>query len=172
MEQIKIQLPELNYIRLPFKAMDNVSTQGRATAFESQNKRYHLAGFTRDNTKYEQYFPVTDDYVQFGATLFDRCTVAVMKQMPGQTLPSHVDTFYKISNDYGVDPKECIRVNIFLEDWKSGHYFEINENPVLQWKRGDAIMIEKDEPHLSANNGMVPKYTMQVTGVKNEFKGC
>ena len=90
--------------------------------------------------------------------------------MPGQTLPSHVDTFYMISKKFDVAPEDCIRVNIFLEDWESGHYFEINNNPILQWKRGDAIIIEKDEPHLSANNGMKPKYTMQVTGVRDEFK--
>ena len=172
MEQIKIKLPKLVYKNLHWKSIDNVTYEGRSKEFEEQNKRYHLAGYNKENTKYQQAFPVTDDYVQFGATLFDRCTVAVMYQMPGQTLPSHVDTFFKISNDYGVDPNDCIRVNIFLEDWKSGHYFEINETPILHWKRGDAIIIEKDEPHLSANNGMVPKYTMQVTGVKNEFKGC
>ena len=92
-----------------------------------------------------------------------------MHQLSGQP-PSHVDTFYMVSKKFVVDPNECCRVNVFLEDWESGHYFEINETPVLQWQRGDAIIIEKDEPHLSGNFGMKPKYTMQITGVKNEFK--
>jgi len=172
MEQIKLKLPKLEYKKLHWDEKDNVSDEGRATAFESQNKKYHLAGYTTHNTKYKQAFPSTNQFTDYSATLFDRCTIAIMWQMPGQTLPSHVDTFYMVSKKFGVDANDCIRVNIFLEDWQSGHYFEINEQPILHWKRGDAIIIEKDEPHLSANNGMVPKYTMQITGVKNEFKGC
>lgn len=172
MEQIKLTLPKLPYRNLVWKEKDNVTDEGRATAFESQNKKYHLAGYTKHNTKYKQSFPVIDPFAHFGASLFDRCTVAVMYQMPGQVLPEHVDTFYMVSKKFQVNPEDCIRVNIFLEDWKSGHYFEINETPILQWKQGDAIIIEKDEPHLSANNGMIPKYTMQVTGVRDEFKGC
>lgn len=169
MDQIKLDIPELNYKKLLYDDKDNVSDQGRATAFESQNKKYHLAGYTSENTKYKQAFP-NGKFKTFGKTLFDRFTIAVMWQMPGQTLPSHVDTFYMISKKFGVDPEDCIRINIFLEDWESGHYFEINEKPILHWQRGDAIIIEKDEPHLSANNGMKPKYTMQVTGVRDEFK--
>lgn len=169
MEQIRIDLPFLNYKTLVWSNKDNVTDEGRATAFESQNKKYHLAGYTAENTKYKQAFP-NGKFKTFGKTLFDRFTIAVMWQMPGQTLPSHVDTFYMISKKFGVAPEDCIRINIFLEDWESGHYFEINEKPILHWQRGDAIIIEKDEPHLSANNGMKPKYTMQVTGVRDEFK--
>jgi len=172
MEQVSFILPPLNYKSLTWTEKNNIEYEGRSKEFEEQNKRYHLAGFTKENTKYNQSFKVGVDIIAFAQTLFDRCTISVMYQMPGQTLPSHVDTFYKISNEYGVDPQDCIRVNIFLEDWKSGHYFEINEKPVLHWKRGDAIIIEKDEPHLSGNFGMSPKYTMQITGVKNEFKRC
>jgi len=170
MEQIKFDLPPIEYKRLTWKEKNNVDDEGRSSVFENQNKKYHLAGYTKDNSKYKQSFEVGPDIISFAQTLFDRCTMSVMYQMPGQVLPEHVDTFYMISKEYGVDPQDCIRVNIFLEDWKSGHYFEINDNPVLQWKRGDAIIIEKDEPHLSANNGMIPKYTMQITGVKDEFK--
>jgi len=170
MDQIKLDIPELNYKKLLYDDKDNVSVEGRATAFEAQNKKYHLAGYTKDNTQYKQAFPDNKDFINFGKLLFDRCTVAVMQQAPGQVLPEHVDTFYMISKNYGVDPDECCRINIFLEDWQSGHYFEINNTPITKWKRGDAIIIQKDEPHLSANSGMRPKYTMQVTGVKNEFK--
>tara|TARA_B100001027_G_scaffold39600_1_gene25014 strand:+ start:4106 stop:4624 length:519 start_codon:yes stop_codon:yes gene_type:complete len=170
MEQIKLELPELEYKRLPWKTLDNVTPTGRSRAFENQNLKYKLAGFTKDNTTYSQSFEVHEDTKKFASTLFDRYTVSVMWQMPGHTLPSHVDTFYMISKEFDVEPEKCCRVNIFLEDWISGHYFEINENPILQWTRGDAIIIEKDEPHLSGNFGLKPKYTMQVTGVRDEFK--
>ena len=44
----------------------------------------------------------------------------------------------------------------FLKIGNLIHYFEINET-VLQWQRGDAIIIEKDEPDPSGNFGMKPK---------------
>ena len=170
MEQIKLELPKFAYKSLMWEDKDNITYEGRAQAFEDQNRKYFLAGFNKENTKYKQAFSTLKEHTDFADTLFDRYTIAFMYQLSGQTLPSHVDTFYMVSKKFGVDPKDCCRVNIFLEDWKSGHYFEINDTPILQWKRGDAIIIEKDEPHLSANNGMQPKYTMQITGVKNEFK--
>ena len=170
MDQIKLDIPDLPYKSVIWENKDNVTDEGRATAFESQNKKYPLAGYTPENTKYKQAFPEKHDFIDFSKTLFDRCTVALMQQAPGQVLPEHVDTFYMFAKNHNVHPDGCIRVNIFLEDWQSGHYFEINKIPITNWKRGDAVIIEKNEPHLSSNSGMTPKYTMQITGVKNEFK--
>ena len=42
MEQIRIDLPFLNYKTLVWSKKDNVTDEGRATAFESQNKKYHF----------------------------------------------------------------------------------------------------------------------------------
>jgi hypothetical protein len=171
MEQIKLKLPELDFVNLPYSPpildiKDDV-------AYESVNKQYRLAGYTEENTQYHMCWPVTDDYMQFVATLFDKTfTLSVLKQRPGQTIPIHSDSFGKIAYEFSVDPKDCIRVNIFLENWKSGHYFEIDHNPITKWERGDAVIIGKDTPHLSANNGMEPKFTMQITGPKSEFKWC
>ena len=87
MEQIRIDLPFLNYKTLNWSEKDNVTDEGRATAFESQNKKYHLAGYTANNTKYKQAFP-NGTFKKFAETLFNRYTIAVMHQMPGQTLPT------------------------------------------------------------------------------------
>lgn len=100
----------------------------------------------------------------------ENCGFVFYKMSFMDIMPVHQDHYRKYCEVFKKNYEDVWRAVVFLEDWKSGHYFEINENPVLQWKRGDAIIIEKDEPHLSANNGMVPKYTMQITGVRNEFK--
>jgi hypothetical protein len=148
---------------------DNVTILDRADEFEKQNLQYIEAGYNHQNSMYYRAFEVDEDVHDFCRTLFPRYSVGIMKQPAGQTLPSHEDTFFKFASVHNVDPYECCRVNIFLEDWQSGHYFEINEKSVLHWKRGDAIIIRRDEPHLSGNMGMTTKYTMQVTGVYNEF---
>ena len=170
MDKINLQLPKLNYKNLDWNRSDNVSYQGRSDKFEEQNNFYQKIGYTENNTEYFQTFDIGDDIKNFINTLFDRCSCSIFKQMPGQTLPQHTDTFYTFAEKNNINPKKCIRLNVFLEDWKTGHYFEINDTPVLQWKAGDAIIIEYDKPHLSGNMGLEPKYTMQITGIYDEFK--
>lgn len=170
MGKINLELPNLNYKNYVWEQEDNVSAQGRSQEFEEQNEKYRRVGYTEHNTMYYRVFNVDDEVHTFCETLFPRYSVGIMKQPPGQTLPLHDDTFYMFAKLNHIDPNECVRVNIFLEDWQSGHYFEINEKSVLHWKQGDAILIRCNEPHLSGNMGMTDKYTMQVTGVMNEFK--
>lgn len=169
MGKVKLNLPNFNYTDCEWIREDNVTILDRANEFEQQNLRYIEAGYNHDNSMYYRSFDVDDEVHDFCRTLFPRYSVGIMKQPPGQTLPLHEDTFYMFAKTHNVDPYDCIRVNIFLEDWQSGHYFEINEKSVLQWSKGDAIIIARDEPHLSGNMGLTTKFTMQVTGVRNEF---
>jgi len=168
---IHIDLPHFDFVSLDWIEHDNVTSQGRAIEFEEQNQMYRRAGYTEFNSFYYQAFDMSQEILKFADSLFPRCSVSVMRQPPGQTLPSHEDTFFRFAKTHNVDPYDCIRVNIFLEDWRSGHYFEINNTPVVPWQSGDAVVIHRDEPHLSGNMGMTEKFTMQVTGVENEFKG-
>lgn len=169
MGKINLELPDFNYTNYDWVQEDNVTILDRADEFEQQNLKYIDAGYNHDNSMYYRAFKVDNAVHDFCISLFPRYSVGIMKQPPGQTLPCHEDTFYKFASVHEIDPYKCCRVNIFLEDWQSGHYFEINEKSVLHWKRGDAIIIRRDEPHLSGNMGMTTKYTMQVTGVYDEF---
>ena len=56
------------------------------------------------------------------------------------------------------------RAVVFLEDWASGHYFEYSGNPLLQWPAGQVVEWDYDEPHMAANIGETPRYTLQITG--------
>ena len=163
-------MPKFDFTNLEWIAHDNVTVQGRSAEFEEQNRFYREAGFTENNSFYYQAFDMNAEIKEFAASLFPRCSISVMRQPPGQTLPSHEDTFYRFANTHNIDPYDCVRVNIFLEDWRSGHYFEINDTPVVPWKAGEAVVIYRNEPHLSGNMGMTEKYTMQITGVESELK--
>jgi len=170
MGKINFDLPDFNYKNYKWIIEDNVTILGRSNSFEDQNVKNVEAGYTSQNSMYYRNFEVDGAVHDFCRTLFPRYSVGIMKQPPGQTLPVHTDTFFQFAKNNNVEPSSCCRVNIFLEDWQSGHYFEINENSVLHWKQGDAIIIKCNEPHLSGNMGMTNKYTMQVTGVIDEFK--
>lgn len=85
---------------------------------------------------------------------------------PGTIMPEHSDTFIKYREILNLKSTDDItRTVIFLEDWKSGHYFEINDTPIVNWKMGDYVMWKNDVPHMAANLGREDRYTMQITGI-------
>lgn len=90
--------------------------------------------------------------------------VTFYKIETGVIMPKHTDSFkffiekYKISN-----PLRIKRSLMFLEDWKSGHIFEIENNPITNWKAGDFVTWDINSPHLAANIGLDLRYTAQIT---------
>jgi hypothetical protein len=148
---------------------DNVSL-GNSSEYDEQNIRYMKAGYTDKNTQYYQAFELPDEYHTFAKTIFSDYSLSVIKQMPGQTIPEHFDTFYKFCEKNKCNKEDVCRLNFFLEDWKPGHYFEILYEPYTRWRKMDFKIIRYGNPHLSGNMGMEPKYTMQITGLYEEFK--
>jgi hypothetical protein len=94
---------------------------------------------------------------------------SVYRMTPGTALPNHSDTYARFREIYDIaDPNTIFRAVVFLEPWQSGHYFEINEDPVVEWAAGETMIWRNDVPHLAANMGMTDRYTLQITGVPNE----
>lgn len=92
-------------------------------------------------------------------------SVTLYCMMPGTIMPEHSDTFIKYRELMNLNKDDNVgRVVIFLEDWKSGHYFEIDEVPIVNWKKGDYVLWKNDTSHMAANLGKENRYTMQVTG--------
>ena len=82
-----------------------------------------------------------------------------------EIMPTHVDhyrTYMRLNN---VNYNDVYRVVVMLEDWKPGHYFELDGIGYVNWKAGDWFMWRGDVPHAAANIGLSPRYTLQVTGV-------
>ena len=85
---------------------------------------------------------------------------------PGTILPYHSDTYVRFCEIYGVtDISTIIRYVVFLEPWQSGHYLEINDEPITKWHRGDAVYWQGETPHIAANIGQTDRYTLQITGL-------
>jgi hypothetical protein len=53
---------------------------------------------------------------------------------------------------------------VFLENWSSGHYLEIGGDVITNWTAGTVVEWAYDVPHMAANIGLLPRYTLQVTG--------
>jgi uncharacterized protein YijF (DUF1287 family) len=81
----------------------------------------------------------------------------------------HKDHYNKYSELYNIkDRNLIIRAIVFLEDWKSGHCFEIDNTPITQWRAGDWVSWLFDTPHMAANIGVEDRYTLQITGVSKK----
>ena len=94
---------------------------------------------------------------------FAHHVVSVIKLDPGQTVPYHVDKHYKLKTQYG--DGESYRYLIFLEDWKTGHYYEIHDQPYTKWRKGDWVKFGINDWHLAGNMGLEPFYSVQITGI-------
>lgn len=92
---------------------------------------------------------------------FSHSIVSVINIPPGQTIPYHVDKHYLLQKQYGQG--DTWRYLIMLEDWKSGHYFEIENIPYIQWRAGDWIKIHREDWHIAGNMGLEPFYSAQIT---------
>jgi len=90
------------------------------------------------------------------------------RMMPGTILPTHQDLYKKYIELFDLAGQEhtIYRAVIFLEDWQPGHYLEAMDQPITRWCAGDVVEWVYDTPHLAANMGSTPRYTLQVTGHK------
>jgi len=86
----------------------------------------------------------------------------------GTIMPTHQDHYMKYVSVFNLEGKEHTihRAIVFLEDWASGHYFEGQGVPYTQWQAGDVAEWQYDVPHMAANLGPTPRYTLQITGHK------
>ena len=84
----------------------------------------------------------------------------------GTVLPTHGDLYKKYIDLYNLQGQEhkIRRAIVFLEDWQSGHYFEGIGIPLTQWQAGTVVEWPYDTPHMAANIGTAPRYTLQITG--------
>jgi hypothetical protein len=86
----------------------------------------------------------------------DTCTI----------LPVHQDTYKRYVELFKLEGQEhsIRRAIVFLEDWASGHYLELDNIPVTGWRKGFTVIWAYDRPHMAANIGLTPRYTLQITG--------
>ena len=84
----------------------------------------------------------------------------------GTVMPNHSDRYVRYINLFNLQGREHLirRALVFLEDWKSGHYLEAMDEPVVGWKAGQVTEWTYDTPHMAANIGLEPRYTLQITG--------
>jgi hypothetical protein len=84
----------------------------------------------------------------------------------GTVMPIHNDLYKKYIERFDLQGQETNirRALVLLEDWKSGHYLEVMGVAYAEWRAGQVVEWTYDTPHMAANIGLEPRYTLQITG--------
>ena len=93
-----------------------------------------------------------------------RCGYVFYRMQTLDIMPTHGDHFKKYCEIYGTQPEDVHRAVVFLEDWKPGHYFEIDGEAIVNWKAGEFVMWQGNTTHAASNIGIEDRYTLQITG--------
>ena len=88
------------------------------------------------------------------------------RMVTNEILPTHGDDYKLYREKFDCELDDINRIIIFLEDWKSGHYFEMDGEPKVNWKAGNFIIWRGGIEHMAANIGIEDRYTLQITGHK------
>jgi hypothetical protein len=149
----------LNYIREPFNDPDSVAhwvTQGYSGPFTGW-----MCDMRSSQPRWNQRFIEI-----FKAKGWKDVGTSYYRMDTGTVLPNHCDLYKKYIELFNLQGHELsiFRAIVFLEDWKSGHYAEYNNSPFVGWRAGDCAVWHYDTPHMAANIGLEPRYTLQITG--------
>ena len=91
-------------------------------------------------------------------------TYTIYKMNTLEIMPAHIDHFTRYCEIFKVPKNKVKRAVVFLEDWRPGHYFEVNKKGIVNWKAGDYCIWENYVEHAASNIGIEPRYTLQITG--------
>jgi hypothetical protein len=97
------------------------------------------------------------------------CVVTPTLMTPGNVMPWHQDGFYYFKNNTSSELFQyVIRCLIFLKDWETGHYLQVEDSVIHHWKAGDVLFWHPDRWHVVANVGYTNRWTCNITGILTE----
>jgi len=153
------EFKQLNYINEQF---NDIKSLNRWTALGYANR------FTGDMCDMRSTQPRWNDrflniYTEMG---WKDIGTSYYRMGTGTILPTHGDLYLRYVDLFDLQGQEqrIRRAIVFLEDWKPGHYAEYNSTAKVDWQAGDVVEWCYDAPHMAANMGIEPRYTLQITG--------
>ena len=87
-----------------------------------------------------------------------------------EVMPPHEDHFETYCSVFNVDRMDVYRGLVMLEDWKPGHYLEMDRKGYVNWQAGDYMVWSADVEHAASNIGSEPRWTLQITGTLDDHE--
>ena len=154
----------LKYKKLPFNNQYDVS-KWREKGY-NQDERYFTGQMCGHNEVQPSWNDKIVEWVREEFELED-IGCCYYRMVTNEILPTHGDDYKLYREKFDCELDDINRIIIFLEDWKSGHYFEMDGEPKVNWKAGNYIIWKGGVEHMAANIGVDDRYTLQITGHKN-----
>lgn len=155
------EFKRLNYITEPFNDPESVN-QWLAQGYQSK-----IVGAMCDMRQQQPKW--NDQFVKhFEALGWKDIGTSYYRMPTGTVMPVHSDLYKKYIERFDLQGQEetVCRALVMLEDWKSGHYLEVQGVSYTDWKAGQVVEWTYDTPHMAANIGLEDRYTLQITGHK------
>ena len=133
--------------------------------------KWHKMGFTHERFTGDMYDmrnpqPTWFDVDKITETFnFEHLSWSFYRMLPGVILPEHIDTFNRFKTLHDCTDKIIVRALVMMEDWKQGHYLDLDGQNMNGWKAGDYVIWEEHVKHTAANIGTDNRYTLQLTGL-------
>lgn len=138
---------------------------------ESESDMWRGLGYNHDSFTGEMYGgsdPMPEWVYKVSEQIgIKNCGFVFYRMKTLDIMPVHVDHFETYTKLFNVSRERVSRAVIFLEDWCSGHYFEINNTGYVNWQAGNYVIWSADEPHSASNIGISDRYTLQITGERD-----
>jgi len=141
----------------------------RQPLMESEIEEWKRKGYdyvkSFSGSMYDNRNPMPDWVHRFDK-IFDlkNMTYNFYKMSQLEIMPDHVDHFQTYMRLNGVEYKNIRRILIMLDDWKPGHYLEVDGVGFVNWIAGDYFIWDSDVRHAASNIGTEDRYTLQITG--------
>jgi len=153
------EFKQLTYVNEQFNDVENTQrwlAQGYANRFTGD-----MCDMRSPQASWNQQF--VNIYEQIG---WKDIGTSYYRMSTGTVLPTHGDLYLRYVELFNLQGQEhrIRRAVVFLEDWKPGHYAEYNYVAKTNWLAGDVVEWCYDAPHMAANLGLEPRYTLQITG--------
>lgn len=153
-----------------YKSLDYIYVPIKNTHDEERWIKEGYRGVTLNGALYSMPRPMPN-YADNFLNIFDweNQGLVFFRMLTLEMFPKHQDHYTSYKEKFNItDPYKIWRAVVFLEDWRSGHYFEVDNKPIVEWQKGDYVAWNYDTPHFAGNFGRDPRYTMQITGTQRD----
>jgi hypothetical protein len=154
------EIKKFDYVRQPIT--DEEVEQWKSQGYD------HVKSFT--GQMYDNRNPMPD-WVQNFKGLFYKyknMTFTFYKMSTLEIMPTHSDHYRTYRKMFDTKYENVHRILVMLQDWKPGHYLEIDGQGITDWIAGDYFIWKGNCNHAAANIGIEDRYTLQITGEEIE----
>lgn len=153
-----------NYTRQPV-------TQEEVAEWVSKGYDY-VKSYTGEMYDNKNPMPKWIDSIKEIFFMYTNMTFTFYKMNTLEIMPEHSDHYRTYRRLYNSGYDNTYRILLMLEDWKPGHYLEIDGVGIVNWIAGDYFIWRGDCPHAASNIGVDTRYTLQITATKTEKDLC